>query len=252
MSERRRCSRSSRGAGGDEAEGDDGLLVALGGGELPEERVFLLVRGEHFAGFDFFGLGLGEAEFADGEAAFFAGADGGTEDAAGHGAGGVEVAEAGFGFEGGAGGVVGVVLEGELVGFGGTEDAGGGVPGEGGEVFGEPGGGAGDDAGGAGWVGVVEVCHAGAEAAGVEGVEGEGSVAALGAAGAAGEVGAAAEDGRGEGLVCELDEAGVGGLEVGRGGVGHEVDGKCQWSVVSGQWSGVRVQGSGVRVARRR
>ena len=167
MSERRRCSRSSRGAGGDEAEGDDGLLVALGGGELPEERVFLLVRGEHFAGFDFFGLGVGEAEFADGEAAFFPGADGGTEDAAGHGAGGVEVAEAGFGFEGGTGGVVGVVLEGEIVGLGGTEDAGGGVAGEGGEVFGEPGGGAGYDACGAVGVGDVKGGHAGTEAAGV-------------------------------------------------------------------------------------
>ena len=188
MSGRRRCSRSSRGVVGEQTESDDGLGVALGGGQLLEERVFLLVRGEHFAGCDFLGFGVGEAEFADGEAAFFAGAYGGAEDAAGHWAGGVEVAEAGFGFEGGAGGVVGVVLEGEFVGLAGAEDAGFDIAGEVEAVFGEPCDGAGFDTGGAVGVGDAKGGHTGAEAAGVEGVEWEGSVAALGAAGAAGEV----------------------------------------------------------------
>jgi len=67
---------------------------------------------------DFFGWGVDEAEFADGEVIFVV-AHGWAEGAALHGARGVEVAGAGGGVEDGAGLVVGEVFEGcFVVGFG--------------------------------------------------------------------------------------------------------------------------------------
>src|ERR1700691_2713209 len=62
-----------------------------------------------FGSGDFFRRGSNEAEFADAEAVFCA--ERWAKDAAGHRAGGVEVAESGGGIENGAGLVVGEVVE---------------------------------------------------------------------------------------------------------------------------------------------
>ena len=83
-------------------------------------------RGLELAGGDLFGRGVGEAELAVGEVAFF-GAGGWTEGAAEDRPMLIQIAGAGGGIEDGAGLVVGEVLEGfgGLVAFG--EDAGSGI-----------------------------------------------------------------------------------------------------------------------------
>lgn len=176
----------------------------------------MLVGEDHFGGKDFFRRGGGEVEFAYGQAFFGAfgfcagmAADGRAEDAAGHGTGFVEVAEAVFGVEGRAGGFVGEVFEGGLGFFAFVEDAGGRVAGEAwGEFFPILMGAKLDGCGSFG-VGGGELRHAGAETCGIERVNGEGPVAALGAAGAADEVRAAALGGVGEAGVDDLDELAV-------------------------------------------
>ena len=130
-----------------------------------------------------------------------------TEGAAGHGAGGVEVAGAGGGVEDGADGVVGEIFEGFfVVGFC-EEEAGCGVAGE---VFSESvacGGGAIRDACGKVRSGGLEGF---AESCGVEGRDGEDADAALRTAGSAGHPGSGAAVAVGEGGVGDLDEGGVG------------------------------------------
>ena len=163
----------------------------------------------HFGCGDFFRGCVGEAEFADGEA-FFAvvwigfgilRTDGWAEDAAGHGAGCVDFASAGFGVEGGAGGVVGEVLEGLLGFFARVEDAGFLVAGEAGGEFFYILMGSACDFSGAIRGGCDHFGHGAAQAQGVEGVDGESSVAAGGAAGAAHEMRAGAAGG-----VDDLDQ----------------------------------------------
>ena len=167
-----------------EGEGDDGFAGVSGFGD---EVLFEFVREGHFAGSDLIGGGSDEAELAAGKGLAFGDSDGRAEDAAGHGAPGIDVAEACFRIEGGAGRVVGEVIEASLVFFGAAEDAGGGVAGEIGGVLIEPcmstSADCVSDAGTRG----IQGLHSGLEAGGVEGVDGESAVTALSASGAAGE-----------------------------------------------------------------
>jgi len=125
---------------GEQSKGDYGFA---GVGELGEEFRFQVVGEGHFAGGDFGFGGADEAEFAMGEGGLVVWAgvdlDGGAEDAAGDGAGGVDIAQAGGGVKDGAGGVVGEVFKAGLVGVRLAEDAGLGVAGEVGAVFLNPG-----------------------------------------------------------------------------------------------------------------
>jgi len=178
-SESNRCGSSAQ-----EGEGDDGFAGIAGFGE---EIFFEFVRGMHFAGGDLVFSGSDEAEFAAGECITVGDADGRAEDATGHGTEGVDVAEAGFGVESGAGYVIGEVLEAGLIGFGGAEDAGSGIAGEGGGVLVEPGFRAASDGLSGVGVGSVERLHAGLETSGVEGIDGKDAVTALRASGSAGE-----------------------------------------------------------------
>jgi len=84
------------------------------------EGRFELMGDGHFAGGDFGFGGADEAELAAAEGVVVGvvvcHADGRAEDAAGDGAPGVDVAESGGGVEGGAGGLIGEVVEAGLVG----------------------------------------------------------------------------------------------------------------------------------------
>jgi len=106
--------------------------------KLVEQGLFFLVGDGHFGGGDLFSGGFGEAQFADGKALFpgrlrvgvnfsFRGGihlDGRAEDAAGHWASRVKVAEAGFWIERGTGSLVGEIFEGGLIVLACAEDAG--------------------------------------------------------------------------------------------------------------------------------
>ena len=178
-----------------------GVVGSVAGGDVFGQG------GVDFGGGDFGGSGLGEAEFAVGQVAFFS-ARGWAEGAAEDRAMLVEVAGAGGWVEDGAGLVVGEVVEGFgcLVVFG--EKAGCGISGE---VWGEALDGGGDavaDALGAGGVCDCELAEALAETRGVLLGDGEDADAALGAAGAAEEVMASAAVGIGCGGVDDLDEVG--------------------------------------------
>jgi hypothetical protein len=172
-----------------EREGDDGFASLTFLSEIGDQGFFEFVGGLHFAGGDLLWRCADEAEFAMGEGGG-AGAcvhlHGRAEDAAGHGAGCIEVAEAGGGVERGAGGFVGEVFEAGLILIRLAESAGGGVAGKFATEFGDPLLGAEFNGCGSGWVGGAEVVHSFAEAEGVELADGEGAVTALGAAGAAG------------------------------------------------------------------
>jgi hypothetical protein len=170
-------------------------------------EVVLLGFGVDFGGGDFFRRGSDEAEFADSEAVFCA--EGWTKDAAGHGAGGVEIAESGGGIEDGAGLVVGVVFE-----LGGTilvDEAGNCVARKIGSKTGDGLPSAGSDGGGALWVGGVESGKAFAEAGSVELRDGENADAALGASWSALEPGAGAAGRVGYRGIDDLDEVRVAG-----------------------------------------
>ena len=193
-----------------ECEGDDRVAGFAG---LGEEFFFEFVGQRHFAGGDLVVGGSDEAELTAGESIAIGDAHGRTEDAACHGAEGVDVAQAGFGIEGGTGCVVGEIFETGLVFFGGAENAGCGIAGEVGTILVEPDLGAAAKFGGGVWIGDVEGVHAGLEAGCVEPVDGEGSVTTLGAPGAAGEHGAGATGGIRECGVHDLDQFGVAGGE---------------------------------------
>lgn len=171
------------------------------------------MRHLHFRGGDFFPCGLGKAELADGEAGFAGigvfGANGWSEDAAGHGTGGIDFAETGFWMERGAGGFIGEGFKGFLIRLGVAEDAGFQVAGEAGCETLQIQTSAGGDGFGAAWVGQGHFGHRAAQALGVEWVDGEGSVAAGGAARAAGEMRTGAAGRVSEGGVDDLDQTGV-------------------------------------------
>jgi len=170
----------------------------------------------HFAGGDFGFAGADETEFADANSLF--GADGRPEDAARHGAMGVEVARAGGGVEGGARLVVAVVLEGGEGVLVVAKEAGGDVARK---VGSEALDGVGDalaHAGRTGGVGALEFGQTMAEAGRVELGDLEDADATLRASDAAGEMRAALLDGAGEFGVNDLDETVVAGRE---GAAGH-------------------------------
>ena len=150
---------------------------------LGEELFFELVRERHFAGGDLVIGGSDEAELAAGEGITFRDADGRAEDAAGHWAEGVDVAETGLGIEGGAGCVIGEVFEAGVVLFGCSEDSSVEVAGEIWGVLGDHVRARSRIAWAVLRVGDAEGLHAGLKAGGVEGVDGECAVTALGAAG---------------------------------------------------------------------
>jgi hypothetical protein len=161
-----------------------------------------------FGGGDFFHRGSNEAEFADAEAVFCA--ERWAKDAAGHGAGGVEIAEPGGGIENGAMLVVGEVVE---VGAVFIDEAGNCVSRK---IGGKTGDGllsAGSDSGGALWVGGAEGGEAFAQAGGVELGDREDADAALGASWSALEPGAGAVGRVGYGSIDDLDEVRVAGGE---------------------------------------
>lgn len=207
-----------RGGSGDgsaqESEGYDGFGVAAG---LGEQFGFELVRDRHFAGGDFFVAGADEAELAATELIAIADADWWTEDAAGHGTPGINVAAASGGIEGGTGRFVGELFEFFLVGGGRAEEACLAIAREGRAVLVEPGLGATGEFGGQRGVGGADGVHTGAEAGGVEDVDGEGAVAALRTADAAGEPWAGTAGDIGKRSVDDLHEFGV------ARGEGHEL-----------------------------
>lgn len=107
-----------------ECEGDDRVARFAG---LGEEFFFEFVGERHLAGGDLVTGGSDETELAAGESIAIGNADRRAEDAAGHGAEVVDVAQAALGIESGAGCVAGEVFESGLVFFGGAEDAGCGI-----------------------------------------------------------------------------------------------------------------------------
>jgi hypothetical protein len=200
-SESVRCRSSAQ-----EGEGDDSLT---GVAHLREELFFELVRERHLAGGDLVGAGSDEAELATGETFAAGDTDRRSEDAAGHGAECINIAEAGLGIEGGTGCVVGEVFEASLVFLGGAEDSGVEAAGEVGGVLGEPCTSPVADRFSSVGAGGLERLHSGLEAGCVESVDGEGPVTTLGAAGAAGEHRSGAEGRVGQGDVNDLDEFAV-------------------------------------------
>ena len=199
--------------GAEQGESDDGLAVVA---DLCEQTGLRSMRDGHFGGCDFLLSGGGEAKLAIAEgflAAGADGADGGTEDAAGHGTPGVDAAAAGGWIERGTGRFVGEILEAVAVAVCCAQHAGGRVAGKCGAVLGNPGAGAGLDGAGGLRVCKKERFHARAEAPCVEGIDGESAVAALGAADAAGEVRPGAMRGGGEVGVDDLDELEIAGRQ---------------------------------------
>jgi hypothetical protein len=165
----------------------------------------------NFAGCDLF-LGCAvEAELADAEAGIaciILSTKRRTEDAAGHGAGGIEVAESGGGIENGAGLVVGEVFELRVVDEAGVRVAGKKRSETSGRFTGAL-------ADGRGAVGIdgIEGGEAFAETGGVQLGDGKDADAALRASGSAEEEGAGAAGGIGNGGVDDVDELGVAGGE---------------------------------------
>lgn len=150
------------------------------------------------------------AEFADtdaGVALFVRGTERRTKDAAGHGAGGVEIAEAGGGVERGTNFVVGEVFE--EIGAGFVEGAGAGIAGKGRSEAGDGVFGARADGVGALRIGGVKRGEAVAEARGIELRDGEDTGAALGASGGAEKPGAGAAGGVGNGGIDDLHELSI-------------------------------------------
>ncbi len=181
-------------------------------GDFGKERGLELLGDGHFAGGDLGASGAGETELAVAHGFFSAGtggADGRTEDAAGHGPPGIDVATASDGVEGRTGSVVGEVVEAGAVGGGGPEATGGEIAGESGSMLVEPGASAVFEGLRRGGSGRAQGVHAGVEAGRVERVDGEGAVTALGAAGAANEPGAGPVRRVGQSGVDDLDEFGV-------------------------------------------
>lgn len=192
--------------GVEEREGDEGFVGVAGCGE---KFGFQFTRDGHCAGGDFVFCGAGEAEVTASQRLVVGDARGRAEDAAGHGAVGVDIAEAGDGIEGGTGRFIGEGFKAGLLFVGGAEDAGGAVAGKVGGVGGEPGLGAVfEGCRGLGIRGLQEA-HPRLETGDIEGVDRESTVAALGAAGTAGEPGAGAVCSVGEGSVDDLDELAV-------------------------------------------
>jgi len=192
-----------------QGEGDEGFAVELVGGVVGfvagGDR--FRDRGIKFASGDLVRGGMGVAELAMGEVAFF-GAGRWTEGAAEDRPVLVEIAGAGSWIEDWAGLVVGKVLEGFGCFFIFGEDAGDWVAGKARRQAGEGRGYPGAYSRGSGWVRCCEEFEADAEADRVLVRDGEDAVAALGASGAASQVRAAAEGGGGEGGVDDLDEVG--------------------------------------------
>ncbi len=162
-----------------------------------------------FAGGDLLGGGAAEAELANAEAPFHP--QWRAEDAASHGARGVEVAESGGGVESGTGLVIGEVFEESGTGF--VKQASAGISGEIGSDAREGLLGAPADGCGALRIGRVEGGEAFTQAGGVELGDGEYADAALGASGSAFEPSAGAAGSVGNGGVDDLDELGVAGRE---------------------------------------
>jgi hypothetical protein len=190
--------------------GDDGAAGAAGGlfgfgGEGGFEGVGVEVN---FAGGDLFGCCSVETKFADAEAFFCSQRR--AENAAGHGAGGVEVAESGGGIEGRAGFVVGEVFE---VGAVFVEKAGARVAGE---IWREAGDGLSRslaEGEGAFGIGGIESGESLAQAGCVQLGDGEDADATLRASRSAQEPGAGAAGSVGDGGVNDLDELCVAGGE---------------------------------------
>lgn len=160
-----------------------------------------------FAGGNLVGSGAVEAKLADAEAAIDA--EGRAEDAAGHGTGGVEVAETGGRIESGTGLVVGKVLE--LFGAGFVEETGDGIAGKlRGEMRNGRGGAVADGCG-TRWIGGGERGESVAETGGIELRDGKDSDAALVAAGSAEQPGAGAACSVGYCRIDDLDKLCVSG-----------------------------------------
>jgi len=194
-----------------EGPGDDGAAGAADrlfgfGGEGGFERVGVEVD---FAGGDFFGCRSVETELADSETVFCLQRR--AEDAAGDGAGRVEVAESGSGIEDGAGFVVGEVLE--VGGARVIEKAGSRVAGKIRSEASDGLPGALADGGGAFGIGRIESGESVAQAGGVKLGDGEDADAALGAPGSAFEPGTGAMCGVGDGGIDDLNEQRVAGGE---------------------------------------
>ncbi len=174
---------------------------------------FEVMGNGHFAGGDLVFASAHEAELAAAEGIAVAHAYGRAEDAAGHGAPGVDVAAAGSRIEGGTGGFVGKAFKLRLFGSGGAEDSGTEIAGKGGSVFREPKPGAAGEFGRESGVGDTKNLHPGAQALRIESVDGKGSVTALGAAEAAGEPVTGAPGGVGQSGIHDLHEPGIAGGE---------------------------------------
>jgi len=181
--------------------------------QLGEELIFDVVGDGHLAGGDLVGGGSDEAELAVAEDIGVLDAavdvDGRAEDAAGHGAAVVDVAESGGGVERGTGRLIGKTGEAGAARRRIIEEAGGEVAGEIRCECLDPGVGALFNAGGARGIPGAERIHAVSQAERVKGVDGEGSVTALGAAWTADEPVAGAGGGVGQGCVDDLHENGV-------------------------------------------
>jgi len=196
---------------GQQCEGNEGFAGLAG---LGKQLGFELVRDRHFAGGDFPFGGAVEAEFATGEGFVFGGTRGRSEDAAGHGSPGIDIAEASGRIEGGTGRIVSEVVEAGLVFVGCPEETGVAIAGEIRTVGGEPVARAVLDGLGCCRACGMQCLHPGAEAESIERVDGEGAMAALGATGATGEPGTGTLGGLGEGRVQDVDQLAVAHLDL--------------------------------------
>ena len=191
-----------------ECEGYHGFLGVV---EFGQDFGFEVMRDGHLACFYNGLLGADEAELAMAERGRGGGlacvhADRRAEDAAGHGAPGVNIAATCGRVKRGAGGFVGESLEAILVLICLAEAAGGKVAGKLGAILCDPGLGAALDVGGQCRGGDAQGVHSGAQSCCIEGVDGEGAVAARRAAGAAHQPGAGTLRGRGQGGIDNLHQ----------------------------------------------
>jgi hypothetical protein len=189
---------------GEEGPGDQDIAGAVAGAlGLGSEGILKVLRVEmDLAGGDLVRSGAVETKFANAEAAIDA--EGRAEDAAGHGTGGIEVAEASGGIESGTWLVVGKVLE--LFGAGFVEETGERVPGKiGGETRDGCCGTAADSCG-ARRIGGGERGKSFAETGSIELRNGKDSNAALVATRSAEQPGAGAASGVGDSGIDDLDK----------------------------------------------
>jgi len=199
------CERISENSA-EQREGDDGFALRH---HLVEQFGFEIERDLHFAGGNLRRICADKAELAMAEAfgaVVAGGANGRSEDAAGHGAPLVDIAAAGRGIESRTSCFVGKVVKAGPVGVGCTEEAGLRVAREFGAEIGEPGESAALDDGGEGGLRCAESGHSDAKAFGVQSVNSECAVTALRASDTTGEKISGAAARVGERCVDDLHE----------------------------------------------